>query len=124
MGTNGTFLARSQEKVTFFHGCIYKVAVVVQILKKLKVKARLFSSHVVDFKTLQVSEAELSQLTSLSSVQTKGLKRQFAEEEWLNRMKESGAEIEQVVVHKNEGLKFFHQSPVVICPSNAKSLQQ
>jgi len=63
------------------------------------------------FCSLQVSESELSKLTSLSTVQTKGLKRQFAEDNWINKMNEAGAEVEQIVVHKGEGI-----------PSNSKAL--
>ena len=38
-------------------------------------------------------------MVSLSSIQTKGLKRQFAEEEWKNQMESSGVPLEQVIVH-------------------------
>jgi hypothetical protein len=44
-------------------------------------------------------------MTSLSSIQTKGLKRQFAEDEWLAKMTEAGTEIEKVVVNHAEGDK-------------------
>ncbi len=52
---------------------------------------------------LQASDNELSKMTSLSSIQTKGLKRQFAEDEWLAKMTEAGTEIEKVVVNDSEG---------------------
>ena len=52
----------------------------------------------------------MSKLTSLSSVQTKGLKRQFAEDNWINKMNEAGTEIEQIVVNKTEGTFIFKQN--------------
>ena len=51
----------------------------------------------------QVPDSELSKMTSLSSIQTKGLKRQFAEEDWLAKMSEAGTEIEKVIVNKDYG---------------------
>jgi hypothetical protein len=42
-------------------------------------------------------------MTSLSSIQTKGLKRQFAEEEWMAKMTDAGTEIEKVIVNKEYG---------------------
>ena len=51
----------------------------------------------------QVSDSELSKMTSLSSIQTKGLKRQFAEEEWMAKMTDAGTEIEKVIVNKEYG---------------------
>ena len=46
---------------------------------------------------VQGDNSLLSQMVSLSSVQTKGLKKQFAEEDWRERMEESGIALEQVV---------------------------
>jgi hypothetical protein len=60
---------------------------------------RLFHSK---FRT-QVPDAELSKLTSLSAIQTKGLKRQFAEDSWLTKMTEAGTEVEQVHVRNDYG---------------------
>ena len=47
-------------------------------------------------------------MTSLSSIQTKGLKRQFAGDEWLAKMTEAGTEIEKVVVNHEEGEEEIH----------------
>ena len=57
--------------------------------------------------SVQVSDNELSKMTSLSSIQTKGLKRQFAEDSWLAKMSEAGTEIEKVIVNPNEGLHYY-----------------
>ena len=56
----------------------------------------------------------MSKLTSLSSVQTKGLKRQFAEDNWINKMNEAGTEIEQIVVNKTEGTFIFKSGVVLL----------
>ena len=42
---------------------------------------------------VQATPEFLNQMVSLSSVQTKGLKRQFAEDEWEKKMKFSGIEL-------------------------------
>ena len=57
--------------------------------------------------SVQVSDNELSKMTSLSSIQTKGLKRQFAEDSWLAKMSEAGTEIEKVIVNPDEGRQHF-----------------
>ena len=61
------------------------------------------SFNYINFFYSQVSDIELSKMTSLSSIQTKGLKRQFAEEEWMAKMTDAGTEIEKVIVNKEYG---------------------
>ncbi len=51
---------------------------------------------------VQVDDKVLQHMTSLSSVQTKGLKRQFAEDEWLDKMKEDNVALERVVMAASE----------------------
>ena len=51
---------------------------------------------------VQADNDLLSKMVSLSSVQTKGLKRQFAEDEWSQRMEESGIALEKVVVNHDD----------------------
>ena len=62
-------------------------------------------------------------LTSLSSVQTKGLKRQFAEDNWINKMNEAGTEIEQIVVNKTEGTFIFKSGVVLLDNEPTKGIQ-
>ena len=54
---------------------------------------------------VQADEDLLNKMVSLSSVQTKGLKRQFAEEEWKERLTQSGINIEQVVVENEDDIE-------------------
>lgn len=65
----------------------------------------------------------MSKLTSLSSVQTKGLKRQFAEDNWINKMNEAGTEIEQIVVNKTEGTFIFKSGVVLLDNEPTKGIQ-
>ena len=51
---------------------------------------------------VQADNELLSKMVSISSVQTKGLKRQFAENDWQERMEQSGVTLEQVVVNNND----------------------
>ena len=59
----------------------------------------------------------------MSSVQTKGLKRQFAEDNWINKMNEAGTEIEQIVVNKTEGTFFFKSGVVLLDNEPTKGIQ-
>ena len=47
---------------------------------------------------VQADQELLSKMVSLSSIQTKGLKKVFAEEDWKERMESSGIALEQVVM--------------------------
>ena len=46
--------------------------------------------------SVKAQEAELSKLKPLTEIQTKGLKRHFAEESWKQLMEKTGQTIEQV----------------------------
>lgn len=59
----------------------------------------------------------------MSSVQTKGLKRQFAEDNWINKMNEAGTEIEQIVVNKTEGTFIFKSGVVLLDNEPTKGIQ-
>ena len=51
---------------------------------------------------VQADSSLLSQMVSLSSIQTKGLKKVFAEEDWKERMKESGITLQKVVMEYDD----------------------
>ena len=51
---------------------------------------------------VQADSKLLEKMVSLSSVQTKGLKRQFAEEEWMEKMEKTGVTLEKVIVNGNQ----------------------
>jgi ATP-dependent RNA helicase DHX37/DHR1 len=51
---------------------------------------------------VQADPKMLDRLVSLSSVQTKGLKRQFAEDQWAETMAKAGISLEKVVVENDE----------------------
>ena len=48
---------------------------------------------------VQADSELLNKMVSISAVQTKGLKRQFAENDWQERMEQSGVTLEQVIVN-------------------------
>ena len=54
---------------------------------------------------VQADNELLSKMVSISSVQTKGLKRQFAENDWQERMEQSGVTLEQVVVNNDDDVE-------------------
>ena len=51
---------------------------------------------------VQADSSLLNQMVSLSSIQTKGLKKVFAEEDWKERMKESGITLQKVVMEYDD----------------------
>ena len=50
---------------------------------------------------VQADHGLLDKMVSLSSIQTKGLKRQFAEDNWKSQMEASGVPLEKVIVHND-----------------------
>ena len=62
--------------------------------KKAKKEQR--SELLSKLESVQVSDQELERMTSLAHIQTKGLKRQFAEDEWKEKMDDMGQHYEVV----------------------------
>ena len=61
-----------------------------------KVKKAERNDLLSKLESVKAQESELSKLKSISEIQTKGLKRHFAEEGWKQLMEETGQTIEQV----------------------------